>query len=440
MQKFKKKIFIACQDYIFNFFNVKFLSMEKVIAVIDMKAFYAFEECVERNLNPFTTPLVVCDPTRGKSTIVLSVTPYLKNMGVPSRCRRDDLPNIDGMIFAQPRMEHYVRKSAEIISIVTDIIGEDDLHIYSIDEFFVNLGPYLKMYGLTPYQLVRKIQKTITEKTGLVTTAGLSYNMLMAKVALDTDAKNKPPYIAYWTKKDVQNKLWKIKPLSKMWGISVGYERRLNALGINDVGQLANTDKNFLKQKFGIMGEQLWEHANGIDNTDIRKKYVPKDTSLSLGQVLYKDYSPEDAKLIIKEMSDDLCMRLREHQKLTQRIGLGVGYSYEYHTGFSHQVTLDFPTDDTETITNDLLKLFDKYNEGNKIRRIYLSFSKLSGNAHRQISLFDDEKNVQEKRALTKVIDELKTRYGKNIVLRGSSLLKSSTAKERHNQIGGHHR
>lgn len=414
--------------------------MEKAIAVIDMKAFYAFEECVERKLNPFTTPLAVCDPTRGNGTIVLSVTPYLKNMGVPSRCRRNELPHIEGMIFAQPRMEHYVKKSAEIISIVTDIVGEDDIHVYSIDEFFVNLGPYLKMYECTPYQLVRRIQKTINEKTGLITTAGLSYNMLLAKVALDTDAKNKPPYIAVWTKKDIQSKLWKINPLSKMWGISVGYERRLNALGINTVGQLANTNKDFLKQKFGIMGEQLWEHANGIDNTDIRKKYVPKDTSLSLGQVLYKDYNAVEAKLIIKEMSDDLCMRLREHGKLTQRIGLAIGYSSENHIGFSHQVSLDYPSDDTELITNDLLKIFDKYNVNQPIRRVYLTFGKLSGNEHRQISLFEDEQSEKEKRALTKVIDLLKIKYGKNIVLRGSSLLESSTAKERHNQIGGHHR
>ena len=422
----------------FYFFQCKILSMEKAIAVIDMKAFYAFEECVERKLNPFTTPLVVCDPTRGKGTIVLSVTPYLKSMGVPSRCRRHELPPIEGMIFAQPRMEHYVKKSAEIISIVSDIIGTDDIHVYSIDEFFVNLGPYLKMYECTPYQLVRRIQKTINEKTGLVTTAGLSYNMLLAKVALDNDEKNKPPYIAEWTKKDVENKLWKIKPLSKMWGISSGYERKLNALGISDVGQLARTDKIFLKEKFGVIGEQLWEHANGIDNTDIRDKYVPKETSLSLGQVLFKDYKPEEARLIIKEMSDDLCMRLRDHNMLTQRIGLGIGYSNE--GGFSHQTTLDYPIDDTEEITSDLLKLFDKYNENQLIRRVYLSFSKLTSNEHRQITLFDDEKTVLEKRALTKVMDILKKRYGKDIVLRGSSLLEASTAKERHNQIGGHHK
>lgn len=414
--------------------------MEKAIAVIDMKAFYAFEECVERKLNPFTTPLVVCDPTRGNGTIVLSVTPYLKSLGVPSRCRRNELPQMKDMIFAQPRMEHYVRKSAEIISIVTDLIAEDDLHIYSIDEFFVNLGPYLKMYNMTPYQLTRKIQNTINKKTGLVTTAGVSYNMLMAKVALDTDAKNKPPYIAVWTKEDVQNKLWKIKPLSKMWGISTGYERKLNALGIYDVGQLANTDKQLLKRKFGVIGEQLWEHANGIDNTNIREKYVPKNTSLSLGQVLYKNYSVEDARLIIKEMSDDLCMRLREHKQLTQRIGLAIGYSNDGYVSLSHQVTLDYPTDDTESITNDLLKIYDKYIEQLPIRRVYLTFGKLSSNEHQQMSLFDDEKTVKEKKALTKCLDLLKTKYGKNIVLRGSSLLEASTAKERHEQIGGHHR
>ena len=411
-----------------------------MVAVIDMKAFYAFEECIERNLNPFTTPLVVCDPTRGNGTIVLSVTPYLKSMGVPSRCRRNELPDIEGMIFAQPRMEHYVKKSAEIISIVTDIVGEDDIHIYSIDEFFVNLGPYLKMYNCTPYQLVRKIQTAISEKTGLVTTAGLSHNMLLAKVALDIDAKNKPPYIAYWTKKDIERKLWKIKPLSKMWGISIGYETKLNALGIYDVGQLANSDKNFLKQKFGIMGEQLWEHANGIDNTDIRKKYIPKNTSLSLGQVLFKDYTIEEARLIIKEMADDLCLRLRQHEQLTQRIGLAIGYSGGYKVGFGHQVSLDYPSDDTELITEDLLKIYDKYVENLPIRRVYLTFGKLSGNRVRQINLFENEQTAEDKRQLTKVIDLLKTKYGKDTILRGSALLEHSTAKERHAQIGGHHK
>ena len=412
--------------------------MEKHIAVIDMKAFYAFIECIERKLNPFTTPLVVCDPTRGDGTIVLSVSPFLKDQGVPSRCRRRELPKIEGLIEATPRMELYVKKSAEIISIVLDFVGEDDIHIYSIDEFFVNLGPYLKMYNCTPYQLVRKIQNAITTKTGLITTAGLSYNMLMAKVALDVDAKKRAPYIAQWTKADVKNKLWKITPLTKMWGISFGYQAKLNAMGIETVGQLANTDKNLLKQKFGIMGEQLWEHANGIDNTNIRDKYIPEDTSFSIGQVLYKDYTPEQAKLILKEMNDDLSMRLREHCKTTRRIGVTCGYTYSEGGGFSHQVTLDYPTDDTDKLYDDIVKIFEKYVGNHKIRQLYISFSQLQSGLYEQMNLFETTKEDLTKRKMNQTIDELKRKYNKNIILRASALLEESTAKTRHEQIGGH--
>lgn len=414
--------------------------MDKHIAVIDMKAFYAFVECIERKLNPFTTPLVVCDPERGDGTIVLSVSPYLKSIGVPSRCRRRELPDIPGLIMAQPRMGLYVKKSAEIISIVLDLIAEDDIHIYSIDEFFVNLGPYLKTYDCTPYELVRKIQNAISDKTGLITTAGLSYNMLMAKVALDNDAKKHPPYVAEWGPEDVQKKLWKIKPLHKMWGISGGYEAKLNAMGIESVGQLAKCDKNLLKEKFGIMGEQLWEHANGIDNTNIRDKYIPQDTSFSLGQVLWKDYTKEDAKLILKEMNDDLSMRLREHGKMTRKLGLTVIYTFSEGGGFSHQITLDYPTDDSDLILGDLLKMYEKYVDNAMVRRLYITYSDLSDGGFEQYNLFEDIEGQNKKQNLTKALDIIKRKYGKDTVLRASSLLETSTAKERHNQIGGHHR
>lgn len=414
--------------------------MEKAIGVIDMKAFYAFVECIDRDLNPFTTPLAVCDPTRGDGTIVLSVSPYLKSRGVPSRCRRRELPNMKGLILAQPRMAFYVQKSAEIVSIVLDFVGEDDIHVYSIDELFINLGPYLKMYDCTPKELVMKIQKAITDKTKLVTTAGVSYNMLMAKVALDTDAKKKPPFIAEWTEKDIKTKLWKIKPLSKMWGISSGYERRLNALGIFSVGDLARTDKYLLKKKFGIMGEQLWEHANGIDNTDLRDKYIPEETSLSLGQVLMRDYSVKEAKLILKEMNDDLCSRMRKHHQKTSRLSLMIIYSAGVGGGFAHQVSLDYPTDDTELIFKDLERLYDLYVSNQPIRRINISFSKLTDSEYEQLSLFESEVDSYEREMLQAVMDELKDKYGKNIVLRASSLLDESTAIERHNQIGGHHK
>ena len=418
----------------------KIETMERRIAVIDMKAFYAFVECVERGLNPFTTPLAVCDPTRGEGTVVMSVSPFLKQMGVPSVCRRRELPNVPGMVLAQPRMSLYIKKSAEIINTVLNYVGEDDIHVYSIDEFFVNVGPYLKANNCTAYQFVRKLQKAITDKTGLLTTAGLSYNMFMAKAALDLDGKKKPPYIAQWTKADVKNKLWKVTPLTKIWGISHGYEARLNAMGIETVGQLANADKDFLRAKLGIMGEQLWEHANGIDNTVLREKYIPMDTSFSNGQVLMRDYSPEEAKLILKEMNDDLAMRLRAHCKTTRRLGVGVRYTFSEGGGFSHQVTLDYPTDDTDKIYEDLLKIYEKYVGNHKIRGVYITYSQLESNDYEQLNLFEVGHTDTTKRDMTRAIDGLKQKYGKDTILRASSLLEESTAKERHNQIGGHHK
>lgn len=412
--------------------------MTNAVAVIDMKAFYAFFECVERNLNPFTTPLVVCDTSRGEGTIVLSVSPYLKEQGVPSRCRKRDLPHLENMVFAPPQMQKYVEKSAEIVSIVLDFVGEDDIHVYSIDEMFVNLGPYLKMYNASAKQLVRKIQQAIFKSTKLIATAGIGENMLMAKLALDLDGKKKPPYIAQWNKKSIKTKLWPVTPLSKMWGISLNYERRLNNLGIYTVGQLANAPIELLKEKFGVMGEQLHDHANGIDNTDIRKKYIPKENSFSLGQVLHEDYNKKDAKQLIMEMNDDLSKRLRDHHLKTSLLSLAIRFTYSEGGGFSHQVKLDYPTDDTKYIYKELIKIFDKYIDNHLTRGIYISYGKLSESDYSQLSLFEDVDEQVNRANLQKAIDEVKNKFGDDSLLRTSSLLNASTAKERHNQIGGH--
>src|SRR5574344_1361866 len=289
--------------------------MEDIYATIDLKAFYASIECVERGLDIFTTPLVVCDPERGSNTIVLSVTPYLKKMGVPSRCRKKELPNIPGLIMAVPRMKKYVEISSKIVGIFLDFIGEDDLHVYSIDESFLHISPYLKLYKCDAYSLVKKILDRKKKETGLVATAGIGKNILLSKVACDVEGKNKlPDYIAYWKDEDIENKLWQITPLSKMWGISRGYETKLNRMGIYSIGDLAKQDKKVLSKTFGIMGEELWNHANGIDYANIREKYTPQSTSLSVGQQLMRDYKADEVPLIIREMTDDLCFRLRERK------------------------------------------------------------------------------------------------------------------------------
>lgn len=410
------------------------------IAVIDLKAFYAFVECVERNLNPFTTPLVVTDTSRGDGSIVLSVSPFLKEMGVPSRCRRRELPKLENMIYARPRMQLYIEKSSLVTNIILNFIGEDDIHIYSIDEVFINLEPYLKLYNKTPYGLVRMIQSKIFQETKLVTTAGISYNMFLAKVALDLDGKKKAPYITEWKEKDIVEKLWPIKPLSKVWGISSNYERKLNALGIYTIGELAHCNRDFLVKKFGIIGGQLHDHANGLDDTNIREKYIPEDTSFSLGQVLFRDYTYLEAPLIVKEMCDDLATRLRSKELVGKTFYLSIGYSLSDSGSFSHRISLDVPTNDEELIYNALIEIYNKHVENKPIRRIHIGVSSFIKSGEEQLSLFENYQTKKEQENLKKAIDILKKRYGKNIILRATSLLKESTIKERHEQIGGHHK
>ena len=412
---------------------------DQVIAVIDLKAFYAVVECVERQLDPFTTPLVVADKSRGSGTIVLSVSPLLKSQGVPSRCRVFELPKRDDIIFATPRMSLYLKKSADVISIMLDFVGEDDLHVYSIDEAFLNLGPYLRLYRCTPRQLVERIIKTIHQKLGLYATAGIGVNNFIAKSALDLEAKQRKDGIAEWTHDDIKTKLWPLTPLSKMWGISTRLETRLNNIGVSSIGELAAFPKEALKAYFGVMGEQLWNHANGIDDSDIRKKYVPEHPSLSMGQVLMRDYAIDEMPVVIGEIVDDLCMRLRLEGKLTGLVSLFVGYREP--GGFSRQMALLHQTDDGDVLKDAALTIFNRHIErGRYVRNVGLSFGKLDPLEYEQLDLFIDPFEQDAKRRLQRALDEIRFRYGRNAILRATSLLRSSTTIERHKLIGGHRR
>lgn len=409
-----------------------------VICVIDMKAFYASIECVERGLNPMTAKLVVTDTARKEATIVLSVSSALKKAGVPSRCRRKDLPNDPEIVYAVPQMEKYVRKSAEIVSILLDFVAQDDIHIYSIDESFINIGPYLKLNKCTPHQMAKKILDRIQDKTGLIATCGIGPNMFLAKVADDTDAKNAKDFIAEWTYDDVPKKLWNIKPLNKLWGISQGYMKTLNGLGIYSVGDLAHFDKELLIDKLGIMGEELYEHANGRDETNIREKYSPINKGLSLGQVLFRDFTKEEAPLLIKEMCDELTIRLRKIHKICGCVHLMIGYSLMSDGGFSRQIKLITPTSTNSILYKNLMYLYSEFCEDKPIRRIGLSFSDLKDKSVEQLSLFSNYQSAEDEEEMFKTLDEVMEKFGKNSVTRTSALTKSSTIKARHDLIGGH--
>ena len=412
--------------------------MEKrTIAVIDLKAFYSYVECLDRGLDPWKTPLVVADKERGTNTIVLSVSPFLKKQGIPSRCRIKELPRKFKYIYAIPRMERYLEKSADVINVLYHFVAEEDVHVYSIDEAFVDLTTYLPYYKKTPLQMVTTIINQIKEDTGLQATAGIGDNFFLAKVALDIYAKKEKNGIARISSNEVKEKLWPITPLSKVWSIGSRTEAKLNAMNIFTVKDIATSDVDYLKAKFGVMGEQLWRHANGIDEADIHEKYEPKERSLSLGQVLFRDYQKDEAITIIREMVDDLASRMRNQEKMTHVVAIFIGYSKNLG-GFARRSTLLSATDDTQVLLEAILEIYRKHVKDLPIRNISISFGDLAPASHQQLNVFEDEEKQLARHNLQKALDVLHQKYGKNSVLRASSLLEESTVRERNEFIGGH--
>jgi len=411
---------------------------ERHIMCIDLKSFFASAECVERHINPFTTALVVANPTQGKGAITLAITPYLKEKGVKSRTRLYEIPSYIPYKIVPPRMSLYIKKSKEVVSIYLDFVSEEDLHIYSVDECFLDVTSYLKMYNKTDMELAKDILNTITKKTGLTATCGIGPNMLLAKVAMDTEAKKHKNGIAKWTYLDVPTKLWSITPLSKMWSIGKRMEVRLNAMGLYKIGDIAKVNKIELKKRFGVIGEELWEHANGIDNSVISDfKMPPKNTSYSNSQVLFKDYDGNNIKIIIRETIEVVCRRLRKNNKQACIIGLAIGYSMNVGGGFYHSIKVN-PTMDEAEFFLVCSNIFDRYYDEAPIRKVGIVAGHLVDNHSIQLNLFDNVKNIEENKKLNDTVDLIKEKYGQNSIIKASNLLSDSTAIDRNGKIGGH--
>lgn len=412
---------------------------ERNILCIDLKSFFASVECVERNLDPFTTPLIVADPSRKGGAITLAVTPYMKTLGVPSRGRVFEIPKNIKYITAPPRMSLYVKKSKEVINCFLDFVSKEDMHVYSIDEAFLDVTDYLKLYKMDDFTLAKTIMARIKEKTGLTSTCGIGPNLLLAKVALDIESKHSPDFIAKWTYEDVKTKLWNITPLDEMWGIGSKTMKKLNDLGIYKVGDINKYSKDFYKKRFGVLGEELYLHANGIDNSNIKDdKYEIKNKSYGLSQILYKDYTPEEAILIIKEMCETICKRLRNNKKVCGVVGFGIGYSRSVGGGFYHSKKLSESTDNENVIFNVCKSIYDSYIEEEPIRKVSISLGKITDNNYVQLNLFEEvNETINE---IPIVVDEINKKFGDNAILKASSLLNYSTIKMRNKKMGGHNK
>ncbi len=414
--------------------------INRSIICIDLKSFFASCECVVRNLDPFTTPLVVADPSQ-KGALTLAITPYLKAKGIKSRGRVYEIPEELNIIKIPPHMRLYQKMSKDVINTYLEFVSIDDIHIYSIDECFLDVTNYLKMYKMNAYELAKVIIKKVYDNTKLTVTAGIGPNMLLAKVAMDIEAKHVKDNIAIWTYDDIKTKLWAITPLSKMWGIGINMEKHLNDLGLYSVGDIAKYDINKLIKRFGVMGEELWYHANGIDNTLVKdaNKDDAKEKSFSRSQVLFQDYYGYNIPIILYETCNILARTLRNNKVRTSLIGLGIKYNKHIGGGFYHSMKIDDKLDNENKIYDYVMYMFDRYYKNNyPIRMINISVGKLSFNNEYQINIFEDFDKLKEEKNMDIAIDQIKDRFGPNSLLKGSSLLSDSTIRERNGKIGGH--
>lgn len=493
----------------------------KAYIAIDLKSFYASVECVDRGLDPLDTNLVVADPTRTEKTICLAVSPSLKSYGIPGRARlfeaiqkvrevnaqrkykapghsfshesyfhseliKDPSAELT-FITAPPRMAHYMEVSTRIYNVYLKYIAPEDIHVYSIDEVFIDATDYLKTYGLTPRELAMKMVLDVLETTGITATAGIGTNLYLCKIAMDIYAKHCVPdkngvRIAELDEMSYRRILWNHRPLTDFWRVGRGISKKLEEHGMYTMGDVARCsvgresdyyNEDLLYKLFGVNAELLIDHAWGWEPTEISdiKSYRPESSSLSSGQVLQEPYEFSKAKLVLKEMADLLSLELVSKRIVTDQIVLTVGYDIEsLKKSYSGAVETDrygrkIPktahssenigryTSSTKLICETAMKLFDRIVDKELlVRRMYIVANHIitENDAEKereyiQLNLFSDtgkqeaeENELKKEKDMQKAILKIKSKYGKNSIIKGMNLKEGATALERNRQIGGH--
>ena len=454
----------------------------KQFACVDAKAFYASVECVDRGLDPLTTNLVVADESRSDGTICLAVSPSLKALGVPGRPRlfevKQRLAEVKALtgktvdyITAIPRMARYLEVSSEIYGIYLKYLSPTDIHVYSIDESFMDLTPYLNLYGMTAHELVVSIIRDVLWNTGITATGGIGTNLYLAKIAMDITAKKLPAdkdgvRVAELDEQSFREKLWCHEPLTDFWQIGPGIASHLARMGIHTMGDLARlslTNEEVFFREFSIDAEILIDHAWGIETCGMEqiKAYKPATKSLANGQVLPRAYSWEEGRLAVKEMTEQVVLGLVDQGYVAEGVTLYVGYqilSKEGASSYQGPLKVNYygrkvppsvhgtgklggPTASLSRITEAVLKLYDKLVDRElEVRRMSIAAIRLSpaSEVPPQLSLFASQQDDERETALLEATIGLHRRYGKNAVVKGMDLLEAGTTRERNNQIGGH--
>ena len=412
---------------------------------IDLKSFYASVECVERGLDPMTARLVVADPERSTGTICLAVSPELKRLGVRNRCRVYEIPKNIDYIMAVPRMQLYIDYAAEIYGIYLEHIAPEDMHVYSIDEVFLDVTRYLPLYGFTPRQMAAFLMDEVRSRLGIRATCGIGTNLYLAKIALDIHAKHAPDFIAELDERTYCETLWTHRPLTDFWRVGPGTERRLERLGLYTMRDIAHANEDALYKAFGIDAELLIDHAWGRETATMEDihNYHTRSTSLSSGQVLMRDYAFDEGKVILREMMEQLALDMMAQGVATRSVTLWIGYSGRTeHKGASGTAALETETNNARALVRAVLEVYDRVVSPQlPIRRVNISCNQLVSETELfQYSLLDGDtrESLARDRRLQETVLELKHKFGKNAVLKGVDLTDCATAIERNGQIGGH--
>ena len=455
---------------------------QKVFACCDLKSYYASVECVDRGLDPLTTNLVVADESRSDGTICLAVSPSLKALGVPSRPRLfevkqrlAELKALKGIevsyITAMPRMARYLEVSSEIYGIYLKYLSPSDIHVYSIDESFMDLTPYLHLYNKTAHELVTTMIRDVLATQGITATGGIGTNLYLAKIAMDITAKKMPAdkdgvRVAELDEVSFREKLWAHEPLTDFWQIGPGIAARLARMGIHTMGDLARLsleNEEVFFREFGVDAEILVDHAWGIESCGMEqiKAYKPSTKSLANGQVLPRAYSWEEGRLAVKEMTEQVVLGLVEQGYVAEGVTLYVGYqilSRESASAYHGPLKVNYygrkvppsvhgtgklgaPTASLSRITQAVLQLYDRLVDKElQVRRMSIAAIRLCRKEEvaPQLSFYADQQDDGRETALLEATIGLHRRYGKNAVVKGMDLLEAGTTRERNNQIGGH--
>lgn len=424
--------------------DISLLKNGRIYLCVDLKSFYASVECVERHLDPLTTNLAVADPERTDKTICLAISPSMKALGIKNRCRVFEIPAGTPYIMAPPRMKLYIKYSARIYGIYLKYVAKEDIHVYSVDEAFLDVTDYLSMYQTDARSLAQRILQDILSTTGITATCGIGSNLYLAKIALDITAKHASDFIGCLDEQLYRQTLWNHRPLQDFWRIGPGIARKLERVGIFTMKDLAEADEDMLYHMFGVDAELLIDHAWGREPTTIEdiKNYRPQKNSISSGQVLPCDYSFEDGILIIKEMADLLTLDLVDKNLVTDSMTLHVGYAKRGHSipAPAHGTTnLGTFSSSSARLIQEAEALYRRIvNHSLDIRRLTLTYNNVCEASFLQLDIFTDPSKLEEEKNIQKAILAIRKKYGKNAILRGMDLEEHGTTRLRNEQIGGH--